>query len=238
MIRHQDYLDVSLAADRRTFEDRLVTFANRLDFGLVSATVVIEHPGREALFVTTSNRPEGFLEASKNVADSKRDPVLRRLKRMSVPVIYDQGLYVEDGSADLWDMQAPFGFRTGIAMALHLPGGRHFILGVDRDKPLPRNDARVTRLVAHLQLLAVHAQDAAMRLFSAEEPQSSGKMHLTRREREVLQWTMEGKSARDVADILGMSENTVNFHLRNVMLRLGVSSKHLAVRKAHAAGLI
>lgn len=238
MIRHQDYLDVSLAQDRESFESRLLNFANRLDFGLVSTALVVERPGRESLFISAGNRPEGFLEASKNVPDSRRDPVLRRLKKLSVPFIYDQRLYVDEGAADLWDVQAPFGYRTGIAMALHLPGGRHFLLGVDRETPLPRSDARITRLLAHLQLLAVHAQDAAVRIFGTEEPTGTDKVHLTHREREVLQWTMEGKSARDVADILSMSENTVNFHLRNVMTRMGVSSKHLAVRKAQAAGLL
>ena len=238
MIRHQDYLDVSLAQDRESFEDRLVRFAHRLDFGLVSTILVIERPGRESQLITTGNRPEGYLEASKSAPDSRRDPVLHRLKKLSVPFIYDQQLYVNEGAADLWDLQAAFGYRTGIAMAMHLPGGRHFALGVDRESPLPRSDARVTRLLAHLQLLAVHAQDAAVRIFGAEEPSSGDKLRLTHREREVLQWTMEGKSARDVADILGMSENTVNFHLRNVMTRMGVSSKHLAVRKALAAGLL
>ncbi len=238
MIRHQDYLDISQAPDRPTFDRMLVKFGQSLDFGLVSAALVVERPGREAIFVTSGNRPEGFLEASKNLVDSKRDPVLRRMKRLSVPFIYDQDLYVAEGAADLWDLQAPFGYHTGIAMALHLPGGKHFLLGVDRDKPLPRRDSRITRLLADLQLLAVHAQDAAVRLFGYDETLLAEVPRLTKREKEVLKWTMEGKSARDVADILGMSENTVNFHLRNVMSRMDVSSKHQAVRKAVAAGLI
>ena len=100
MIRHQDYLDVSLAQDRESFESRLLNFANRLDFGLVSTALVVERPGRESLFISAGNRPEGFLEASKNVPDSRRDPVLRRLKKLSVPFIYDQRLYVDEGAAE------------------------------------------------------------------------------------------------------------------------------------------
>ncbi len=49
-------------------------------------------------------------------------------------------------------------------MALHLPEGRHFAFGVERDKPLPSDTGELQRLVADLQLFAVHAQDAAMRL--------------------------------------------------------------------------
>ena len=56
--------------------------------------------------------------------------------------------------------------------------------------------------------------------------------------REVLRWTSEGKSAWEVSVILGMSEHTVNFHLRNLMAKLDVTSKHQAVLKAMSLGLI
>ena len=49
-------------------------------------------------------------------------------------------------------------------MALHLPEGRHFMLGVDRDRALPSDRHELTRVVADLQLFAVHALDAAMRV--------------------------------------------------------------------------
>ena len=49
---------------------------------------------------------------------------------------------------------------------------------------------------------------------------------------------MDGKSAGDVAQILGLSEHTVVFHLRNVARKLDASTKHQAVLKALALGLI
>jgi DNA-binding CsgD family transcriptional regulator len=155
-----------------------------------------------------------------------------------VPVVYDQSLYVKDGAADLWETQAAFGYRAGISMALHLPGGRHFLMGVDRDRALSNDDAEVTRMMADLQLLAVHAQDAAVRLLLDEAQERMGLPRLTAREREVLRWTSEGKSSWEVGTILGMSEHTVNFHVRNLMGKLDVTSKHQAVLKALSLGLI
>ena len=38
------------------------------------------------------------------------------------------------------------------------------MLGVDRDRPLPSDRHELTRVVADLQLFAVHALDAAMRV--------------------------------------------------------------------------
>lgn len=237
-MRHQDYLDVGAASDKVTFERRLLHFAQAMDFGIVSAALAVDQPGEKPLFVMVGNTPNGFAEASRKVDSMRRDPVLRRLKSSSTPFVYDQSLYVEEDAADLWEEQAPFGYRTGISMALHMPAGRHFLLGVDRDTPLPTEDMALTRLLADLQLLAVYAQETAVRVLLPEARPLSPIPHLTNREREVLQWTREGKSAWAVGQILSMSEHTVNHHLRNAMRKLEVSSKHVAIMKASSLGLI
>jgi DNA-binding CsgD family transcriptional regulator len=237
-MRHQDYFEVGESPDRATFEQRLLRFANKLDFGLVSAALAVDQPGEKPLFVMIGNTPQGFIEAQRNTQAVQRDPVLRRLKSSHTPFVYDQSLYVEEDAADLWEEQAQFGYRTGISMAMHLPAGRHFLLGVDRDRPLPEEDAALTRLLADLQLLAVFAQETAVRVLLPEATPMLPLPHLTQREREVLQWTREGKSAWAVGQILSMSEHTVNYHLRNAMRKLGVSSKHIAILKAISFGLI
>ena len=76
-----------------------------------------------------------------------------------------------------------------------------------------------------------------MRLLGVQKPPGEAPK-LTVRELEVLRWTMEGKSAWAVGEILSVSENTVNFHLRNVFKKLGSSSKHQAVLKAMSLGLL
>ena len=237
-MRHQDYLDVGASPDRATFEQRLLRFAQNMDFGIVSAALAVDQPGEKPLFVMIGNTPEGFVQASQNFENLHRDPVLKRLKATSTPFVYDQSLYIEENAADLWEEQAVFGYRTGISMALHMPAGRHFLLGVDRDEPLPVEDTTLTRLLADLQLLAVYAQETAVRVLLQEAAPAAPMPHLTMREREVLQWTREGKSAWAVGQILAMSEHTVNYHLRNAMRKLSVSSKHMAILKAISMGLI
>jgi len=37
-----------------------------------------------------------------------------------------QDTYVREGLGDKWEEQARFGYSNGIALALHLPEGRHF----------------------------------------------------------------------------------------------------------------
>jgi DNA-binding CsgD family transcriptional regulator len=63
-------------------------------------------------------------------------------------------------------------------------------------------------------------------------------MRFTRRERECLEWVARGKSSWDISIILNISENTVNFHLKNTMKKLGASRRSVAAIKAIKLGLI
>ncbi|SSU69308.1 eR transcriptional regulator [Acinetobacter baumannii] len=50
-------------------------------------------------------------------------------------------------------------------------------------------------------------------------------LYLTNREKEALRWTAEGKTSAEIAQILGVTERTVNFHLSNSMQKLNVNNK-------------
>jgi DNA-binding CsgD family transcriptional regulator len=237
-MRQQDLIEIGQSSDLRSFERGLVRLAGELDFSLVCGTLVVEQPGDEPLFVSVGNVPRDFADSFADPADSKRDPLLQKLKRLSVPVIYDQATYVNSGAADLWEQQARFGYHTGVAVALHLPNHVHFVLGVDRRDPLPRDDSHLTRLMGDLQLVAVHAQDAAVRLLKQERSATAEVQLLTPRELEVLKLTMEGLTAAQISDRLLISVPTVNFHMRNLREKLGAHSKHQAVLTALRRGLI
>jgi DNA-binding CsgD family transcriptional regulator len=231
-----DFHSVLEATDRESFRASVVRVAERLGFSTVAATAVIEK-GARTEFIAVGNIPTTFSEAFEDLNAGSRDPVMQHLRRQSVPILWNQATYAKAGAGELWEHQAAYGFRTGIAMALHLPDGNHFLLGVDRDQPLPSDDEELTRVVAHLQLFAVHAQDAAFRVLvpSDSRPETP---KLTMRELEVLRWTMEGKTAWEVGTILGISERTAVMHLSNATHKLGCTTKHQAVVKALRLGLI
>lgn len=236
-MKHQDFVDVGMATSIPSFKAGLVRFAEQMDFGHVSAVLVVDQGPQEPLFLSVGNTPTEYLDTYQSPEESKRDPVLQKLKRLSVPFIYDQELYVAAGAGDVWERQAQFGFRTGLAVGLHLPQDRHFLLGVDRSQQLPRDDAKLTQMLASLQLLAVHAQDAAQRLMAAK-PATDSEIRLTARETEVLRMTMDGMTVRAIAEKLALSEAAVQFHLVNVRIKFNTRSKHQAVLRALAAGLL
>ncbi len=234
---HGRYMSIMQANSEGTFRSEMVKFAGQLGFQFVSAMTVVDYSLTHSDFINVDNVPNGYSDFKLDTRAYRRDPVMQHCKRDTVPIVWDQKTYVSRGASDLWEEQARFGYHTGIAMALHFPEGRHFVLGVDRDQPLPAKPDRLTRLVADLQLFAVHAQEAAMRLF-VPAPMQSERPALTPRELEALRWTMEGKTAWEVGTILGISERTAVLHLQNSMHKLKCINKHQAVLKALRLGLI
>ncbi len=61
---------------------------------------------------------------------------------------------------------------------------------------------------------------------------------LTKREVEVLTLVIEGKSSKEVADLLFVSKRTVDFHLANIYDKLQVTNRVQAFRRAARLGLI
>ena len=48
---------------------------------------------------------------------------------------------------------------------------------------------------------------------------------LTPREREIFALYLEGKTAKEIHILLGVNENTVKFHNKNIYSKLGVASR-------------
>ncbi|PJI55933.1 DNA-binding response regulator [Methylobacterium radiotolerans] len=61
---------------------------------------------------------------------------------------------------------------------------------------------------------------------------------LTEREREIFSWIAKGKSSADIADIVTISERTVNFHVDKVMRKLQVATRMQATIACVRLGLI
>ena len=61
---------------------------------------------------------------------------------------------------------------------------------------------------------------------------------LTRQEKRVLALLMEGHHKKTAADAMGVSVNTISFHLKNAYCKLGVHSKTEAVVKGLLEGIL
>lgn len=66
----------------------------------------------------------------------------------------------------------------------------------------------------------------------------AGGAGLSAREREVLGHVRDGRTNKEVARMLGISENTVNLHVKSVLSKLGVASRTEAVTVALRRGIL
>ncbi|MDB5524405.1 MAG: bacterial regulatory s, luxR family protein [Rhizobium sp.] len=88
-----------------------------------------------------------------------------------------------------------------------------------------------------LSFLGSIGQDEHLFRLTSQTQASDGerlKQHfsLTSRESEVLVWIAKGKSNRDIGEILGLSARTVNKHLEQIYVKLGVENRASAAVKA------
>jgi DNA-binding NarL/FixJ family response regulator len=67
---------------------------------------------------------------------------------------------------------------------------------------------------------------------TAEEMQLQQSLLLTSRESEVLLWISRGKANREIGEILAISPRTVNKHLEQIFVKLGVENRASAAARA------
>jgi two-component system NarL family response regulator len=91
-------------------------------------------------------------------------------------------------------------------------------------------------------LQAIRAVHAGQRYISAEIGRHLADHvshnELSVREREVLQHMFEGKSNKEIAAALTISEHTVNIHVKNILSKLGASGRTEAVTLALRKGIL
>lgn len=80
--------------------------------------------------------------------------------------------------------------------------------------------ALMTKFIQHLQGTAETAAEGG-----AAVQRAKGAYQLTERELEVLQLIVDGKSNREIADILIISEKTVKNHVTNILRKLDLNDR-------------
>lgn len=237
MLPLQQLQDIGLAQDKDSLRRLLIKAANDLGFGLISAALIRGdmRSGRAWLEVV-SNPPAAYVDAANSLSDTLRDPVMEALHSSTLPALYDQATYVGSGVADLWDLQAPHGYRCGVACSVHQPSHLEtFLLGVDRPDELPKDAVGRMRLTAAMQMLTVHAQEAMQRIFT---PAPSGALVLEGDELECLRWARDGYTVWQIGDRLSISTTQVQQHQRRAVRKAGASSVSGAVLRCIRGGLM
>jgi LuxR family transcriptional regulator, activator of conjugal transfer of Ti plasmids len=207
--------------------------------------------GDDSSPLIASNYPEEYISRYVRERHYEIDPVLLLARESLTPLV---GKDVED-SAQLSERQKQLmidrrvsGLYREVVCPIHGPGGQTSAVCFAREGPEEWDRAHFSAL----QVLAMHFYHTFARLVQARpeparapaglaESEPVGAIEtpsLTQRERECLLWTARGKSASMISVILGLSENTINFYVKNAMKKLGTTNRVIAVVLAVRSGMI
>jgi DNA-binding CsgD family transcriptional regulator len=162
------------------------------------------------------------------------DPTVRHGLTSTLPIVWSDELF--SSAPDLWEEARGHGLHFGWAQASRDRTGAVGMLTLARSvDQLTENELSVN--YARMAWLTQYAHAGMSKLLVPQHvPECT--ITLTQREKEVLRWTAEGKTAGEIAQILGMSERTVNFHINNIVAKFGASNKTQAAVKAAVLGML
>jgi len=166
------------------------------------------------------------------IAHDGRAGLAAILKNMPDLVLSDISMPVMSGFEVLERLTAleprfakmPFIFLTALTDRDNELKGRH--LGADDyvTKPI---DFEVLTIIINARLAGVARSELWPKL-----------VQLNDREVETLTWVARGKTSAEIAQILGLTKRTVDFHMDNARTKLGAATRTQAVIKAATGRLI
>jgi LuxR family quorum sensing-dependent transcriptional regulator len=127
----------------------------------------------------------------------------------------------EPRAAEAVRRRLDFGFAKGLLVPILADNGISAFVSISG----PKLDLSGSNKLA-LHLIALYAFDRVRHL---RAPHANGKRPLTPREREVLTWVAQGKSAWEIGEILNIAKRTVDEHVRTACRKLGAVNRTQAV---------
>lgn len=104
------------------------------------------------------------------------------------------------------------------------------------ERALPPDNYPARAAVATLGELARQALNEVHNLLALSEPETLGSHPFTPREYEVLCLAADGLTNKEIAYRLGLSDRTIQFHMKSIFIKTGSQSRTEAVALALRSG--
>ncbi|KPF45681.1 helix-turn-helix transcriptional regulator [Rhizobium sp. G187] len=202
------------------------------------AFMVVNLPGPTALSLASSsiitNWPSDLISEFDQVGLLAGSPVLAHLRRASIPFRYD--VERSDLKRDAQTAAVSralftrFRMNRGAYFPVHDASGARGAISLSGDRQPFTNDE-----MKDLTYLSIFVFN---QLAEIRELDSRNSDMLTERELDCLNWTAAGKTSVEIAEILTLSEHTINHYLNRATKKLDAVNRTQAVAKALRLGLI
>lgn len=235
MFRWEDlYHELRSAHDEQQLFDRITEHAGRLGFEYCCYGVRMPLPISNPVVKTFDSYPQGWMAHYQKSDFLRIDPTVRMGMKSSDMIVWSDDTFAS--TKQLWADARDFGLLYGVAQSTW---AEHNIFGL---LTLSRSLNQVTHEEASYLIKQIHwlmnLSHNLMSQFLIPKLAPESHVGLTAREREILRWTAEGKTAYEIGGIMNISMRTVNFHVNNILQKTYSTNKTQAVVKAISAGLI
>jgi DNA-binding CsgD family transcriptional regulator len=235
LLRFEDYVEQSRSATTIAGLGR--QYADAVAAEGYDNCVLTSLRGRKIGRVAWVTVPDGYQDAYMEQRWDRIDPVVACSLRALRPFYWNDVI----ARTKLSEPQLRFlhecrelKVHSGVVFPFHGPGHRVDIMSISRRVGEQPDPARSSFLHA----ISVQTWDRYLEL-SEEQPflEPEG-LALTERELEILRRCKDGKTRAEIGEILSISHKTVEFHLRNIMNKLGANNQVTAIVIALQRGLI
>lgn len=227
-------LNSSSIADVKAVIQQLVEMIGADYFAFVSLT---QFPISAPTVRAITNYPEEWSEWYQAQNYVAVDPVIRHCQHSMTPIYWDDLGDIDSAAQSMMADAVNHGLASGVTIPVSstsgVSGWSCFVTRKPNDHPFYE---RLKRHHAILYLFSVYVQEVATKLWDSTDKPSN--VSLTHREKECLLWAAEGKTASEIALILGIQERTAIFHLNNATKKLNATNRQQAVARAIASGII
>ena len=216
-------------ADRERFLTQLGPCAEALGFDYFSYIVFSCYPASRPKMRVEGTFPARYLEDYRRQRAYLQDPVIERAHHSTLQFQWDESFYHERPA--LWQRMSQFGLHTGWSQSVKDCYGRLGILTF-AGKTLPQQTPQAGAVNELFFLWLAQTAHKTLREALISVNDEAIKDVLTLREKDILRWCSEGKTAEEIALLMGVSERTINFHIGNSIKKLSVANKTAATAKA------
>lgn len=220
----------------RDFFEGAVLGARKLGFDYCGYLIGEPVSATEWRFVMTNNFPHAWRRRYLRRGYHAIDPTVEYAKTGIEPLTWSRELFGTEALQALSRDAGAIGFNHGWTQPLRVARGRFGMLTLARGDAAIEADELRDKLPM-MRWLARVVHDRLFAEFMAwQRNESMGR--LTERELTCLRLAADGGTAGEISAATGVAERTVNFHMANVIEKLGATNKTHAVALALRLGLL
>ncbi len=236
---------IQISLGQNEILDILQSIASQFDFEYFTYSRMFPKTITRVDLIAIGNYPEEWINEYLTNKYIFIDPVMKHCTSSTSP-FYWKNIFTNKNEDVINFSKAcsKFGLKEGFSIGINGNYGDFSLLNFGRNKAIANQPIEfspaviITHIILpylHEKLAQIHPVNTIFPTNTQQYP-NSPLQDLTDREKKCLLWTAEGKTSHKISVILKISESTVNFHLKNITIKLDCANKTHAVAKAVLLG--